>query len=88
MKTVKAKSVLPDSLMREIQQYIQGETIYIPKAEPTMKWGVKSGSRKRLDERNAAIRASFQKGKTITELSDEYFLSIDSIKKIVYKKGG
>jgi len=87
LKTVKAQHVLPDSLMKEIQKYIQGETIYIPKEKPThQRWGAKSGGRKRLDERNAAIRASFQKGKSIPQLADDYFLSVESIKKIVYKR--
>ncbi|MFC4410341.1 CD3324 family protein [Chungangia koreensis] len=87
MTTVKAHTVLPDALIREIQLYIQGETIYIPKKDSShAKWGSQSGTRKRLDERNAAIRASFEKGRTILQLADEYFLSIESIKKIVYKK--
>lgn len=33
MKYVKANAVLPESLITEIQKYIQGETIYIPKQE-------------------------------------------------------
>ena len=89
LKTVKAQTVLPEELMREIQKYIQGETIYIPKAKKSHAgWGSKSGSRKRLDERHTAIRASFRKGRSITEWGHEYYLSMESIKKIVYKKGG
>jgi len=87
LKTVKAQTILPEELMREIQKYIQGETIYIPKAATShAEWGAKSGSRKRIDERNAAIRASFKRGKSASQLADEYFLSMESIKKIVYKK--
>jgi Mor family transcriptional regulator len=88
LTTVKAHTVLPEALIREIQLYIQGETIYIPKTDNShADWGSQSGTRKRLDERNAAIRASFKKGRrTISQLSDEYFLSTESIKKIVYKK--
>lgn len=87
MTTVKANTVLPDDLLREIQLYIQGETIYIPKKDSShAKWGSQSGTRKRLDERNSAIRASFKKGSTISQLAEEYFLSTESIKKIVYKK--
>lgn len=35
---------------------------------------------------NQLIKQSFQKGRTIAQLSNEHFLSIDSIKKIVYSR--
>ncbi len=62
MKYVKANAVLPESLITEIQKYIQGETIYIPKQETKhYKWGTRSGGRKQLDERNKAIKEAFKK---------------------------
>ncbi|WP_438266941.1 CD3324 family protein [Halobacillus salinus] len=83
----KVNEVLPASLIEEIQQYIQGETIYIPKKKDTYhKWGTRSGGRKELDERNDSIRKKFHKGVSITRLSDDYALSTESIKKIVYIK--
>ncbi|MFD2445027.1 CD3324 family protein [Bacillus sp. CGMCC 1.16607] len=87
MKYVKADSVLPENLLSEIQKYVQGETIYIPKRESTRnKWGTKSGSRRLIDSRNERIRIAFYEGETIPELADEFFLSIETIKKIVYSK--
>ncbi|MGM0750634.1 MAG: CD3324 family protein [Bacillota bacterium] len=87
MKYVKAESVLPPSLLVEIQKYIQGETLYIPKPKMKhQKWGSRSGSRKEIDERNVEIKEAFLKGKTIQELSEHYYLSIETIKKIVYRK--
>ncbi|WP_110111867.1 CD3324 family protein [Bacillus sp. CGMCC 1.16541] len=87
MKYVKATAVLPEQLLTEIQKYIQGETIYIPKPKATrQKWGSQSGERKRLDERNAAIKQAFRNGTSITRLADEHFLSTETIKKIVYSK--
>ncbi|PFA67685.1 hypothetical protein CN378_09165 [Bacillus sp. AFS015802] len=87
MKYVKAEAVLPQSLVREIQKYVQGETLYIPKPKAEYrKWGSRSGSRRAIDERNAEIKAAFLHGKTIHELADEYYLSSETIKKIVYKK--
>lgn len=87
MKYVNANFVLPERLLNEIQKYVQGEMVYIPKPESShKKWGTKSGSRTLLDRRNAAIKESFLKGRTIHELAEEYFLSIDTIKKIVYSK--
>ncbi|MFD3448903.1 CD3324 family protein [Microbacteriaceae bacterium 4G12] len=87
MKYVKANTVLPEQLIIEIQKYVQGETIYIPKQKTTyQKWGTCSGGRKAIDERNIAIKNAFKRGQMIHELADEYFLSIETIKKIVYTK--
>lgn len=87
MKYVKAESVLPQSLLNEVQKYVQGETLYIPKPKAEYhKWGSRSGSRKAIDERNAVIKESFLGGKTVDELADEYYLSVETIKKVVYKK--
>ncbi|MBB6452715.1 Mor family transcriptional regulator [Salirhabdus euzebyi] len=87
MKYVKANTVLPQSLLSEIQKYIQGETIYIPKvASNYRKWGTKSGGRKRLDDRNHSIKHAFQQGVTLEELASSHYLSIESVKKIVYSK--
>ncbi|GGE63870.1 CD3324 family protein [Priestia taiwanensis] len=87
MKYVNVNTVLPEALIAEIQQYVQGEMIYIPKKEDThSKWGSRSGARQLLDERNDAIKEAFRNGRPIQQLADEYFLSIESIKKIVYRK--
>ncbi len=82
-----ANKVLPEELIEEIQKYVQGETLYIPKQETAYrKWGTSSGGRQWLDRRNAAIRNSFISGTTIQQLAEEYYLSTETIKKIVYKK--
>ncbi|WP_026695140.1 CD3324 family protein [Peribacillus kribbensis] len=87
MKYVRATSVLPPSLIAEIQKYIQGETIYIPKPEGThQKWGTNSGGRKMIDERNAAIRQAFKEGSGIGSIARDYYLSAETIRKIVYSK--
>ncbi|MBT2690704.1 hypothetical protein J7I93_21425 [Bacillus sp. ISL-47] len=87
MSYVKANAVLPENLIAEIQKYVQGEAIYIPRSEKDhRKWGSCSGARKALDERNRSIKHAFKNGKTISQLSEEYYLSIETIKKIVYKR--
>ncbi|MCP3742642.1 CD3324 family protein [Rossellomorea sp. BNER] len=87
MKYVKATKILPEKLIIEIQKYVQGETIYIPKPETTyQRWGTCSGERKRIDDRNNLIKSAFKKGRTIDQLAEEYFLSVETIKKIVYSK--
>ncbi|MEK1830811.1 CD3324 family protein [Priestia megaterium] len=87
MTYVKATNILPEELISEIQKYIQGETIYIPKPQKEKKkMGTCSGGRKLIDERNERIKNLFEKGTSIEELAREYFLSTETIKKIVYKK--
>jgi Mor family transcriptional regulator len=89
LKYVNANNILPEKLLLEIQKYVQGETIYIPKPEPTYrKWGTISGGRTRLDKRNANIKSAYLSGISIQDLADKYFLSIETIKKIVYSKHG
>lgn len=89
MKYVNASNILPENLIMEIQKYVQGETIYIPKPETSYrKWGTLSGGRKLLDKRNSNIKCAFISGTSIQDLADEYFLSIETIKKIVYSKHG
>jgi len=85
MKYVNANKVLPEKLIMEIQKYVQGEIVYIPKQETEYrKWGTSSGGRQMLDRRNAAIRNSFNSGISIWQLAEEYYLSTETIKKIVY----
>jgi len=85
MKYMNANKVLPEKLVVEIQKYVQGETLYIPKPETEyQKWGTSSGGRRLLDRRNAAIRNSFSSGSSIQQLAEEYYLSTETIKKIVY----
>jgi len=51
-----------------------------------MPWGHKNGTRVQLDQRDEAIREAKASGKTINELADEYALSSDAIRKILYRK--
>lgn len=85
MTYIKAEAVLPKKLIEEIQKYVQGEMIYIPKPkEAYEKWGVCSGSRQYLDERNGLIKQAFKSGSPISQLAEEHHLSVETIKKIVY----
>jgi len=87
VKYVKAEMILPDNLVREIQNYIQGEYIYIPsELNKRKKWGENSGSRIYIKNRNEEIRNKYMNGHTIKNLAEQFFLSVDSIKKIIYTK--
>ncbi|OPA77412.1 hypothetical protein BVG16_13200 [Paenibacillus selenitireducens] len=87
MKYINADVVLPEHLLKELQKYVPGGMLYVPKPEGLRKkWGEKSGSRVYLHRRNEEIRQKFSVGTTIDQLSDQFYLSYDSIKKIVYSK--
>ncbi|MEK4301570.1 CD3324 family protein [Oceanobacillus sp. FSL W8-0428] len=80
------KEVLPPHLLKELQKYIQGELIYIPKqTSQRAGWGEANGSRIALDKRNEEIYRLYREGRSFEELEQTYNLSMDSIRKIVYK---
>lgn len=87
MKYVNADAILPKALLEEIQRHLPGGLIYIPRPKDThKKWGENSGGRQLIRERNNEIRQKFATEATIDELAEQYCLSIESIKKIVYSK--
>ena len=69
-----------------MQKYAEGKAIYIPKREKTKGWGEASGYREKLNKRNTLIRSRYASGSGIMELAEEFFLSPESVKKIVYGK--
>ena len=87
VKYVKAKDVFPKFLLDEIQRYVQGEMVYIPKSpENYEKWGTNTTTKKEITIRNENIVKKFKTGISILRLSEFYSLSEDTIKKIVYGK--
>ena len=81
---VNAEKVLPKHLLRQVQQYVQGVELYIPKQPETrMGWGERNGSRRQIMERNKEIAERFLKGESIHSLMETYHLGYDSIRKIV-----
>lgn len=79
-----ASEILPESLLNEIQKYVQGEQLYIPNTGDRAAWGTRNGTRKMLAERDRNIRRMKADGASVTELADEFGLSIERIRKIVY----
>ncbi|MBE5974082.1 MAG: hypothetical protein E7251_05725 [Paenibacillaceae bacterium] len=85
MKYINAKTILPDELIRELQQYIQGEYLYIPAlCEQRKQWGEKTGYRDELKQRNSEIRTKYQTGGSMEVLAMQYCLSLSAIRKIIY----
>lgn len=78
------REVLPPDLLSEVQKYLEGELIYIPKSdENKASWGTVSGSRDIVKKRNVKITEKYRSGSTIIELQEEYCLSESSIRKII-----
>lgn len=64
-----AASILPASLLEQLQDYVQGGYLYIPKKEDQhKKWGDKTGSRTRTSQRNQCIRKDYHSGMSIEKL--------------------
>ena len=85
MRYRNASDIFPDKLLKEIQKYSTGELIYIPEKNEKKQWGEKSGARDYYVKRNAEIRRKYREGKTIMELAEEYGLSRDTIRRILYR---
>ncbi len=84
MSYVKADEVLPEALIREIQKYIDGTVLYIPRKDDNiMMWGEKNGAKDRLAQRNKEIVSSYYSGETVAELGTKYFLSEKRIQGII-----
>lgn len=84
MKYINAAEVLPKDLLKELQKHVNGELIYVPNITCHKRWGEKNGSKHYFDARNKSIKSKYQNGESIEELSEEYGLAYDTIRKIVY----
>ncbi|WP_160689899.1 CD3324 family protein [Clostridium sp. C2-6-12] len=84
MKYVKALDVLPEEIIKIIQEYVDGEYLYVPRKNENHKaWGEKSGIRKSLKVRNKEIYKKYLDGVTINQLTQEYYLTEKSIRRII-----
>lgn len=86
MKYENANNLLPTELLHQVQKYAAGKLLYVPSNDGKRNWGEASGYKEKLQKRNLMICNKYANGMTISDLADEYFLSLDSIKKIIYFK--
>ena len=84
MKYINAAEILPEKLLKEIQTYINGCVLYIPKTSAKKEWGSVSGSRKFYQKRNKEIQFLFKNGYSMEALSKQYGLAQSTLKKIIY----
>lgn len=87
MSYIKAQNVLPEEILSLIQEYVDGECLYIPRKSGKEKsWGEKNGARKSFKNRNTEIFNKYISGTTIVELTTMYYLSEKSIRRIIGKE--
>lgn len=76
--------ILPPELLQKLQEYVQGEIVYIPKREKhRIGWGENCGTKQLIMKRNYEIYRLYKNGMRISEIALEFYLSEDSIRKIV-----
>ena len=84
MSYIKAEDILPEELIRRIQEYADGVYIYIPRKPGTRhSWGQKTDYKAELKVRNDRIRGDFAAGASVQTLSRKYHLSEKSIRRIL-----
>ncbi|GAA0181156.1 CD3324 family protein [Clostridium sediminicola] len=87
MSYINAKKLLPMDLVELIQDYIDGEYIYIPKKEDNKKsWGENTNIKNELTVRNNNIYEKYIDGYSVEELADKFYLSKKSIHRIILNK--
>lgn len=84
MKYEKAQNILPQDIIELIQQYVDGGYLYIPrKSESKKSWGENSGIKISLKKRNNEIFNKYSNGVSIRVLSEQFYLTEDSIRRII-----
>ena len=87
MKYRNAKDCLPEELLEEIMEYVEGTYIYIPKKEENKKqWGNETAFRREMELRNQKIYEHFLIGMSYGEIAEMYHLSEKSIRRIVLEE--
>ena len=86
MKYRNASEILPDGLLKELQKYASGEIVYVPSGNTRKKWGSDTGARYYYESRNSEIRYKyFHLKASLDSLCEEYNLSDETVRKILYK---
>jgi len=87
MRYFKAQEIFPEEIIKLLQNYVDGECIYIPRKESNKKaWGEVSNSKNEIKIRNENIYSDFKAGISKELLSRKYFLSEKSIERIALQE--
>lgn len=84
MGYIRAEEILPIEVIELIQQYVDGENIYIPrKSSNRQAWGAGTQIRQELSLRDRQIYEEYLAGSRTEELACKYYLSEKSIQRIL-----
>lgn len=87
MSYINIYDVLPKEIVEQIQEYVDGVKIYIPKkADSRKSWGSNTDTKRLISSRNKQIRLEHQNGLSVPKLAQKYFLAEKTIQKIVYSR--
>uniref|UniRef100_UPI004056F3F8 CD3324 family protein n=1 Tax=Acetatifactor sp. TaxID=1872090 RepID=UPI004056F3F8 len=87
MKYTNAIQRLPQELLEQIQEYVQGEYLYIPVKDKNTK-ALSTDYKTELERRNAHIYTKYLEGVSNRHLSQIYNLSESSIRRIILRQRG
>ena len=80
----KAEDILPTSLLSIIQEYVDGEYIYIPRKLCNKKaWGDVTRSKEVTGKRNMEIYQNYLNGVNVVQLTEKYCLSDKAVYKVI-----
>lgn len=80
-----ARDILPPELVKEIQKYVEGIQIYIPRTSRDA-WGSQNGTKEEIQKRNSEISRRYRSGVGIEQLSEDFCLSEERVRMIIYTK--
>jgi len=84
MRYCKASDVLPAELIEEIQKYIDGQYLYIPRRQQSRRsWGDNTRTRAEIRRRNRQIAQERADGASIRMLAERYFLAEKTVAAIL-----
>lgn len=87
MSYQKAVHILPAELLRKVQEYVDGETLYIPRVpDKKRKWGTGTTFRSELAMRDRQIYQEYVDGASQTQLQEKFYLSEKSIQRILRRQ--
>ena len=82
----KGARILPSELIEQIQEYVDGEAVYIPrKSSKRKRWGESTDTADALKKRNEEIYKRYKSGTSVKALSEQYYISTQGIYKIISK---
>lgn len=87
MRYIRAQDILPEELLNQLQRYVDGVYLYIPRAKKNrLAWGDRTQSKKETAARNRSIYQDWASGQGVEELAKAYFLTEKTIRRILLEE--